>query len=116
MSRRQREIERFVIKGLIAFGAVFVLASAVVAGIIIVQPPSHGTLTVTGNDIKYQPDAGYVGTDHFTYRHTGHIPTIVPQGQDTLVFDENHKEFQVPVTLIVNEDGTRELIFGAQQN
>ncbi|HMN26742.1 MAG TPA: cadherin-like domain-containing protein [Caldilineaceae bacterium] len=30
-------------------------------------PPSHGTATVEGNQIRYTPEAGFVGTDSFTY-------------------------------------------------
>jgi hypothetical protein len=47
-----------------------------------------------------------------TLKHTGIDPIIVNEGQNTLVFDETRREYAVPVTLIVHEDGTREVTFG----
>ncbi|TAN53603.1 MAG: tandem-95 repeat protein, partial [Methylococcaceae bacterium] len=36
---------------------------------VLVQGPSHGTLTLNGNgSFSYQPEAGYNGTDSFTYQ------------------------------------------------
>ena len=35
--------------------------------IIEVTEPDHGTADISGNDIVYTPDAGYVGTDTFSY-------------------------------------------------
>lgn len=34
----------------------------------IVTPPQHGTLTGTPPNLRYTPNAGYVGADSFTYR------------------------------------------------
>jgi uncharacterized protein with beta-barrel porin domain len=33
--------------------------------------PSHGTLTTSGNTLRYTPTAGFVGIDTFTYEATG---------------------------------------------
>lgn len=116
MNRRQRESERWAIKFVVITGLAISLAASVMAGIIIVKAPSHGTVHVAGNSIRYQPEPGYIGNDHFVYKFNGLTPTIVTEGQTTLVFDENHKEYQIPVTLTVHEDGTREVTFGEPQN
>ncbi|MCF8506358.1 MAG: hypothetical protein K9G59_15710 [Caulobacter sp.] len=49
------------------------LSSAVsnAVGIMIVTPPLHGTVTVSGFVVTYTPDPGYFGPDSFTYRAVG---------------------------------------------
>ena len=49
-------------------GAVFGCITGVTLGGL---SPSHGTLTVVGNTLKYQPTAGYSGPDTFTYNAEG---------------------------------------------
>lgn len=116
MTRREREIQRLAIRITVTVGAIVGMAGVVMAGVIIVTPPSHGTVSVKGNEVTYTPKDGYVGLDNFTYKHTGINPIIVPQGQTELVFDETPREYVVPVTLTVNPDGTREVVFGEPLN
>lgn len=33
----------------------------------VVADPRHGTATIVGRNIRYEPDADYVGADSFTY-------------------------------------------------
>ena len=40
--------------------------------------PSHGTLTGSGPDVTYQSNAGYVGTDSFTYRVSNGTASSAP--------------------------------------
>lgn len=44
----------------------------------IVAPPLHGTATVSGLSITYQPEAGYAGSDAFTYNATNSGGTSAP--------------------------------------
>ncbi|MGH7027797.1 putative Ig domain-containing protein [Brevundimonas sp.] len=53
------------------------------ASIEIVTPPAHGGATVTGFQVLYVPEAGYFGTDSFTYRAVGFTdgPSAGPSGR-----------------------------------
>ncbi|MEH6420587.1 putative Ig domain-containing protein, partial [Pseudomonas sp. CGJS7] len=48
------------------------------ASIAIATPPAHGTASVSGLSISYQPDAGYAGDDPFTYTATNSVGTSAP--------------------------------------
>ncbi len=44
----------------------------------IATSPSHGTVSTSGNVVTYVPNAGYIGTDSFTYSATGPGGTSAP--------------------------------------
>jgi hypothetical protein len=114
MTRRERELRRTLGKLAIWVVAVSVAGSAAVAGIIVVTQPEHGRVNVGPDTVQYIPDPGYVGPDAFTIAHTGVNPTIIHEGESLIEFDGScNQEFSVPITLIVHEDGTREVHFGA---
>lgn len=46
-------------------------AAGVYSALSVVSAPSHGAVTINGNQATYTPAAGYVGADSFTFRATG---------------------------------------------
>lgn len=50
----------------------------------VATPPSHGTVTIIGTSVTYTPNAGYSGTDSFTYTATNANGTS-PAGTATIV-------------------------------
>mgnify|MGYP003583199126 CR=1 FL=1 len=44
----------------------------------VVAAPLHGSVSVSGTTITYQPNAGYAGTDRFTYTATDAFSTSAP--------------------------------------
>ena len=61
------------------------------SSIVIVTQPLHGTVTVSGFVVTYQPEPGYFGPDSFTYRAVGfeekgapRAPAIEPKAQSNV--------------------------------
>jgi len=51
-----------------AAGAIIGCVTGIIAG---GTNPAHGTLATSGNTLRYTPNAGYIGTDTFTYEAVG---------------------------------------------
>ncbi|WP_407059784.1 Ig-like domain-containing protein [Comamonas composti] len=54
------------------------LADSSITSVAIADQPAHGTATSGGLSISYTPDAGYSGTDSFTYTATNAAGTSTP--------------------------------------
>ena len=52
-------------------GSTTLMASGVVASYALVTAPSHGAAVITGGTAVYTPNAGYYGSDSFTFRAIG---------------------------------------------
>src|SRR5690606_15626012 len=52
----------------------------------VVVPPSHGTLEVSGKNIKYKPDSKYIGEDFFSYLGDNEVKGIVALSVKETVF------------------------------
>jgi uncharacterized protein YhjY with autotransporter beta-barrel domain len=67
----------------IAYGApatpiALVLGGGTAASVAVVDTPVHGTTSVSGLGISYQPEAGFSGSDSFTYAASNASGTSVP--------------------------------------
>ena len=53
----------------------------------IVSPPQNGTLTVSGSIGTYQPNSGFIGTEHITYTASDGTNTSSVTSMEVVVFD-----------------------------
>ncbi|GAB3791141.1 putative Ig domain-containing protein [Dyella agri] len=47
-------------------------------GVNVASVPAHGSASINGEQIVYTPNAGFVGTDSFTYQISNHFGSAVP--------------------------------------
>ena len=74
--------------------------------ILLVSPPTHGTLVINGLDVLYRPDSNYFGADSFTYQPwdrmtTGNLATV------SITVRANIRPLALPQNLSLAEDATR---------
>lgn len=63
------------------------LSGGTATSLSITSPPAHGTATVSGTTITYQPNAGYAGPDSFAYTATNAGGTSAPATVSVTVQD-----------------------------
>ncbi|MFD1295586.1 putative Ig domain-containing protein [Lysobacter gummosus] len=60
-------------------------SGGIAASIAIAAPPAHGTASVSGLNIVYQPSPGYAGPDPFTYTASNSVGTSAPAAVNVTV-------------------------------
>jgi hypothetical protein len=70
----------------------------------IVQSPAHGQVTLTGNQARYSPVAGFKGKDFFTYRVVYGLAAVEA---DVLVDVETHPPVAMNLQFTMMEDAAR---------
>ncbi|MEX0934930.1 MAG: Ig-like domain-containing protein, partial [Candidatus Paceibacterota bacterium] len=79
----------------------------------IISQPSHGTVSISGDDILYTPDNGYTGSDSFSYRATdGSLESNTAQVSITVQAAEDYSMQLSPssVELSENTSGTSDTV------
>ncbi len=75
----------------------------------IVSQPSHGTVTISGNQATYTPNANYHGSDSFTFKVNDGKADSAPATVNITVNATNDKPTANPQSVTMDEDTSKEI-------